>query len=138
VNLEGLGQDPENVRARVERVVWVLEDHLDLLPPREEVGVAEAADVRALVENLARRQRGEFDDGLACGAFAGTGFANEANGLTLRNNERDTVNGPLRFGTLEEPVSPTRVMDRKVTDFEEGRRGGTHDLESSSFRVVRR
>ena len=138
VNLEGLRKDAENVRARVERVVGVLEDHLDLLPPREEVGVAEAADVRVLVENLARRQRGEFDDGLACSAFAGTGFTDETDRLAFGDGERDTIDGPLGFGALEEPVSATWVMDRKVTNLEEGRRGGTHDLESSSLRVVRR
>ena len=136
VNLERLGEDAQDVGPRVERIIRVLEDHLDLLAPREEVRVGEDANVLSVVEDLTSGQWGELHNRSAGGRLARAGFADKPDRLALGYDEGDAVHGLLGFGFLEEPVGPSRVVDRKVADFEKV--VAHRETLSSSDRVVRR
>jgi hypothetical protein len=70
MNFERFGENGADAEARIERVVWVLKNHLNLFSVGAEVGTSEAADDLALVGNGAGGGIDKADDGTAEGRLA--------------------------------------------------------------------
>ena len=123
MNFERFGENGADAEARIEGVVGVLENHLNLFSVGAEVGTSEGTDGLALVGNGAGGGINEADNGTAKGRLARTAFANESEGATLFDGEGNIVEGFDHAGlTLKESRFYGKV-DGEIGDLEEGRHG---------------
>jgi hypothetical protein len=70
VNFKRFGENGADAEARIEGVVGVLKNHLNLFSVRAEVGTSEGTDGLALVGNGAGGGIDEADDGTTEGRFS--------------------------------------------------------------------
>jgi hypothetical protein len=78
MNFERFGENGADAETRIERVVWVLKNHLNLFSVGAEVGTSKGTDDMTLVGNGAGGGIDEANDGAAEGGLARTAFADEA------------------------------------------------------------
>jgi len=123
MNFERFGENGADAEARIEGVIGVLKNHLNLFSVGAEVGTSEGTDGLALVGNGAGGGIDEANDGTAEGGLARTAFANESEGATLFDFERNIVEGFDHSGlTLKESRFYGKV-DGEIGDLEERRHG---------------
>ena len=77
VDVQRLADDLLDRHARIERAVGVLENHLELAPPRAQHRAAHPRDVLAVEQNAARRRLDQPHDGAAQRRLAATAFADQ-------------------------------------------------------------
>ncbi len=123
MNFEGFGENGADAEARIEGVVGVLKNHLNLFSVGAEVGTSEGTDDLALVGNGAGSGIDEADDGAAEGRLARTAFADEAEGATLFDGEGNIVESFDHASlTLKESRFDGKV-NGEIGDLEKGRHG---------------
>ncbi len=123
MNFKRFGEDGADAEARIEGVVGVLKNHLNLFSVGAEVGTSEGADDMTLVGNGAGSGIDEADDGAAEGRLARTAFADEAEGATLFDGEGNIVESFDHASlTLKESRFDGKV-DGEIGDLKEGRHG---------------
>src|SRR5207253_1043500 len=83
--------DPTDRVARIERGIWILEDHLHPPPYRMEVGLGRRRDVVPLEYDAPACRLVEAQDGATERRLAAPGFADQADRLAAGDRERDTV-----------------------------------------------
>ena len=134
MNFQGFGKDGANAKTRIEGVVGVLEDHLDLLAVGAKSGAIQRGDFLAVVKGGAGGGVLETDENPAEGGLAGAAFADEAKGGTLVDFQGDVVECLDHAGLALEQAGFHREIDRQVTDFDEGRH---RDSGVKTFKVTR-
>ena len=123
MNFKRFGENGADAEARIERVVGVLKNHLNLFSVGAEVGTSQGADDMALVGNRAGGGIDESNDGTAEGRLARTAFADESEGATFFDFEGNIVEGFDHAGlTLEESRFYGKV-NGEIGDLEEGSHG---------------
>ena len=120
VNFQGFGKDGANAKTRIEGVVGVLEDHLDLLAVGAEGGAVQRGDFLAVVKGGAGGGILEANQNPTKGGLARATFTDEAKGGALVDLEGDIVEGLDHTGLALEQAGFDRKMDRQITDFDEG------------------
>jgi len=123
MNFERFGENGADAETRIEGVVRVLKNHLNLFSVGAEVGTSQSTDDMTLVGNGAGGGIDEANDGTAEGRLARTAFANESEGATLFDFEGNIVEGFDHAGlTLKESRFDGKV-DGEIGDLEEGSHG---------------
>jgi hypothetical protein len=123
MNFEGFGENGADAEARIEGVVGVLKNHLNLFSVGAEFGTSEGTDGLALVGNGAGGGINEADDGAAESGLPRTAFADESESATLFDFERNIVECFDHAGlTLEESRFDGKV-NGEIGDLKEGRHG---------------
>jgi len=123
MNFEGFGENGADAEARIEGVVGVLKNHLNLFSVGAEVGTSEGTDDLALVGNGAGSGIDEADDGAAEGGLTRTALPDEAEGATLFDGEGNIVESFDHASlTLKESRFDGKV-DGEIGDLKEGRHG---------------
>ena len=108
-----LGDDVADPQPRVERRIRVLEHHLQLAAIGPHPVTRQRVDALAADPDLAGGRLDQLEDGLARGRLAAAALADEAQGLALRDVERDAVDGvDLADGALQQPLSDREVLDQ--------------------------
>jgi len=123
MNFERFGENGADAEARIEGVVGVLKNHLNLFSVGAEVGTSQGADDMALIGNGAGGGIDESNDGTAEGRLAWAAFPDEAEGATLFDFEGNIVESFDHAGlTLKESRFDGKV-DGEIGDLEEERHG---------------
>jgi hypothetical protein len=123
VNFKRFGENGADAEARIERVVWVLKNHLNLFSVGAEVGTSQGADSLTMVCDRTGSGIDEANDSATEGRLARTAFPDEAEGATLFDFEGNIVEGFDHAGlTLKESRFDGKV-DREIRDLKEGRHG---------------
>ncbi len=91
MNFKRFGENGSDAETRIEGVVGVLKNHLNLFSVGAEVGTSEGTDGLTLVGNGTGGGIDEADDGATEGRLARTAFADEAEGGTLFDGEGNIV-----------------------------------------------
>ena len=123
MNFKRFGEDGADAEARIEGVVGVLKNHLNLFPVGAEVGTSEGADDMTLVGNGAGGGIDEANDSTAEGRLARTAFPDEAEGGTLFDGEGNIVEGFDHTGLALKESRFDGKVDREIGDLKEGRHG---------------
>ena len=123
MNFKRFGENSSDAKARIEGVVGVLKNHLNLFSVGAEVRTSEGTDDLALVGNGAGSGINEANDRATEGRLARTAFADESESRTFFDGERNFVEGldHARL-TLKESRFDGKV-DGEIGDLEEGRHG---------------
>src|SRR5438105_1721360 len=112
VILQRLADDVADPEARVQRGVGVLKDDLQLAAIGAHLAPRQLVDALAIDADLAGGRLDQFEDRLARGRLAAAAFADEAQGLALRDVERDTVDRMhLSDGLLQDPFLDREMLD---------------------------
>ena len=119
MNVQRLADDVLHRHARIQRAVGVLENHLQLAPPRAQRRPAHPRKVFALEQNAPRRRLDQPHDGAAQRRLAATALAHQPQRFARRDAEAHVVHRlHVRTHAAEHPVLH-REMDFQVLDFEE-------------------
>ena len=111
VDLEGRADDLADTFARVQGGVRVLEDDLQLAPKRAEIALRELRDVLAGERDSAVGQRKQTDKAAPERRLPAAGLADEPEGLSLPNLQRDVVD---RMHPRDLPLDEDAPLDREV------------------------
>src|SRR5207244_9762946 len=101
---------------RVQRAVWVLEDHLEATAQRDQLAAVELGDIDAVIEDLAGGRLFEPQDAAPHRRLAAAALANEAQGLAAADRQIDAVDR-LDVAELEEgdvTLGPRRVHSHRA------------------------
>ena len=120
VNFQGFGKDGANAKTRIEGVVGVLEDHLDLLAVGAKSGAIQRSDFPAFVKGGAGGGILETNEDPAEGGFARSAFADEAEGGAFVDLEGDIVECLDHAGLALEQAGFDGEVDGQVTNFNKG------------------
>ena len=115
---ERLGDDLLDAHARVEGGVGILKDGLHAAAQRAELVLGDAGDGVAVEGDGAGGGFDEAEDEARDGAFAGAGFADEAEGFAALDGERDAVDDGGRVlcvGLGEVARDEERHLEKKLT-----------------------
>lgn len=93
VDKQGLAHDVDDAHARVEAARRVLKDDLHASAEGSERRAGSGEDIDTVKPHAARGGWDEPEDASPDGGFAGTGLADEAEGLASGDGEADAVNG---------------------------------------------
>src|SRR5262245_45452471 len=105
--------DIDDLHARIERCVRILEDHLNVFAQLAHLSVAQAQDFSAFEINLASGRWDEFGNQARRGRFATAAFTHQAKGLSLRQGKRNLVDGLEGLGASE-PTAEQSASDIEV------------------------
>ncbi len=117
VDGEGLGEDVEDLHAGVERGVGVLEDGLHLAAERVHLAAGGAGELDAVDTDGAGGGRDEAEDHARNGGFARAGFADEAEGFSGGDGERDTIDDGV---VLDARADAARIAFGDGIEFDDG------------------
>jgi hypothetical protein len=123
MNFERFGENGADAEARIEGVIGVLKNHLNLFSVGAEFGTSEGTDGLALVGNGTGGGIDEADDGATEGRLARTAFADEAEGGTLFDGEGNIVEGFDHTGLALKESRFDGKVDGEIGDLKEGRHG---------------
>src|ERR1700722_18574788 len=117
--IDGLADDLPDRRARIQRTVRVLENHLEPAPAFAQFRAAEPRDVFAFEENADGGRIHQLDDVSAHCRLAATALARQPECLARLNGEAHVIHRlHVRVHAAEQPVFH-REMHFKVFDFEQ-------------------
>jgi len=119
MDVQRFADDLLNGHARVERAVGVLENHLELAPPRAQGRATHFQNVLAVERDFPRRRFDEPDDGAAERRLAAAAFADEAERFAGRDAEADVVHRLHGFSDAPEHPVLHGKMHLQVFDFEQ-------------------
>src|SRR5262249_31646675 len=121
VDLQRRRDDRPHALAWVQARVRVLEDDLHLLPQRPQLATPELRDRAAAVPDVAGRRLEQADDRAAERGLAAPRLADEAEGLSLANGERDVVDRMDPRNLAAEQTLPDREILLEALDLDERR-----------------
>src|SRR5690242_21312871 len=112
VDEERVGEDLPDALARVQRRVWILEDHLQLAPERAKLAAREPRDVVAVEADRSGCRLVQANEQAAEGRLAAAGLADDAEGLAAPHVERHVVDRVHDLAAAAEG----RRLEREVLD----------------------
>lgn len=118
MNFKRFGENGADAEARIEGVVGVLKNHLNLFAVGAEGGTSQRADDMTLVGNGAGSGIDEADDGASQGRLARAAFADEAEGGTLFDGEGNIVESFDHTSLTLKESRFDRKVDGEIGDLE--------------------
>ena len=113
VQFHRLADDLAHALAGIQRRVGILEDHLHLAPNRSELAPVPSDEFLAAEPHRARGRRRQLQDGPTQRRLSATGFADQAQCLTLVEGEAHAVHRPH---PADLAVDEDARLDREVLD----------------------
>src|SRR6266567_1002930 len=102
--------DVADGHARIQRGVWILEDHLDLLPGAAQLLAVDAGEIDVLEVDMSRGCCQELNDHPSECRLAAAGFADQAERLAGLDGKADAVNR-VHDRTPEQSPSDREVLE---------------------------
>src|SRR5260370_35682284 len=106
---EGLRDDGADGHAGIQRCVWILEDHLDLLSRAAQLLAANAGQIDVVEVDMSRRCGLQLNDHPPEGRLATARFADQAERLTRPDGKADAVNRVDDRVPEQSPTGPERL-----------------------------
>src|SRR4029077_14942069 len=117
---QGLPDDASDAVAGVERRVRVLEHHLHPPPQWPELGLTELRDVLTVEVDRSLGRLVEAGERVAAGGTSAARLADEPDGLTFLDRQRDVVDRPdVADVTVENEPALDREVDLEVLELDE-------------------
>ena len=124
MNEQRLGDDVLHAEAGIERTEGILKNDLHVAAQAAHFVAAGGEQVVSFEVDAAGSGLDEAKDEASEGAFAGTGFSDQAESFAGFDGERDVVDGTdLAVGMASEERFAERIDFGEIADFDEGHEG---------------
>src|SRR5579875_2405737 len=128
-----LGDDVAHAKARVQRRIGILKDHLQAAAIGTQLAARQMVNTLAPKADLAGRRFDQFKDRLAGGRFAATRLTDQPEGLARCPVERNAVDRPHLADDLpQDPAAHREVFDKTLDRQQRG--GGAHRASRSEWK----